>query len=563
MVFPPHLNGGMDALPRFLQNPIRLKLVLLYFGIVLLLPGLGDTPLVDWDENIYAEASRQMVERDNYLNIYINDYPFAEKPPFFFWEQAASYHLWGINEFAARFPSVLAGLAMVIFCFEVGRRIRDQYLGTIWSMVYLTSLLPGVFARSAVIDHTFNAFIAIAAFFLYRYDCQYEAWRQQSGTRTPQHRLSLLIASLCMGIAVLTKGPLGGAIPLIAFAGYKLLVASRQTVPLTHFFSCGITSLGVALSWYLLNWIVYGTEFLQGFIWFQFSLFSRPLEGHEGPFFYHWLVALIGLFPWTPFLFLQPKRLWKSEEVHVRPLVRLSVVWILFVLVLFSLVSTKLPHYSASMYLPLTLLISLQLHDRKFELPRWSCLVLGLWGVLLAAGLCAVPFLAERYLAEVSPEFKLEWSSGIYWTSGGMLLTMFLGTLLLCHQRFWYGLGVVGISMIFCVQGLWRYQVPMIQSYIQTPLVELVREAHQQQAKVVLYRVVSFAALFYGGKPIEMLHTYKFPNDPEILNLPNSKELAIITERRMEDSLRKDHPRVQFVKHSGNFAFYNIPTDYP
>ena len=165
MVFPLHLNGGMDALPRFLQNPIRLKLVLLYFGIIMLLPGLGDTPLVDWDENIYAEASRQMVERDNYLNIYINDYPFAEKPPFFFWEQAASYHLWGINEFAARFPSVLAGLVMVIFCFEVGRRIRDQYLGTIWSLVYLTSLLPGVFARSAVIDHTFNAFIAIAVFF--------------------------------------------------------------------------------------------------------------------------------------------------------------------------------------------------------------------------------------------------------------------------------------------------------------------------------------------------------------------------------------------------------------
>jgi 4-amino-4-deoxy-L-arabinose transferase-like glycosyltransferase len=72
----------MDALPRFLQNPIRLKLVLLYFGIVLLLPGLGDTPLVDWDENIYAEASRQMVERDNYLNIYINDYSFAEKTSF-------------------------------------------------------------------------------------------------------------------------------------------------------------------------------------------------------------------------------------------------------------------------------------------------------------------------------------------------------------------------------------------------------------------------------------------------------------------------------------------------
>ena len=50
----------------------------------MLLPGLGDTPLVDWDENIYAEASRQMVERDNYLNIYINDYPIRGKASFLF-----------------------------------------------------------------------------------------------------------------------------------------------------------------------------------------------------------------------------------------------------------------------------------------------------------------------------------------------------------------------------------------------------------------------------------------------------------------------------------------------
>ena len=56
----------MDALPRFLQNPIRLKLVLLYFGIVMLLPGLGDTPLVDWDENIYAKCVNSTF---NYLTV--------------------------------------------------------------------------------------------------------------------------------------------------------------------------------------------------------------------------------------------------------------------------------------------------------------------------------------------------------------------------------------------------------------------------------------------------------------------------------------------------------------
>jgi 4-amino-4-deoxy-L-arabinose transferase-like glycosyltransferase len=552
----------MSALPKFLENPIRLKLILLYFGIAMLLPGLGDTALVDWDENIYAEAARQMVERGDYLNIYINDYPFAEKPPLFFWEQALSYHLWGVNEFAARFPSVVAGLIMIVFCFEAGRRIRDEQLGTLWALVYLTCLLPGVFARSAVIDHTFNAFIAVATFLLYRYDLHFEQWRTRQ-TRFPRYRSYLWGASVCMGLAVLTKGPLGGVIPLVAFASYKVWAAQRKTVPVLHFLWCGAVSLSVALSWYIINTIVYGTEFIEGFIWFQLSLFSRPLEGHEGPFFYHWIVGLVGLFPWTPFLFLQPKTLWNSAELHVRNLTRLAVGWIGFVLILFSLVTTKLPHYSASMYWPLSLLIALQLHDARGRLPRWSTGVLGLWGVAMAVGLCALPFIAEDYLAEVSPEFVLTWSDGIYWTSGGMLLTMLAGTYLLAQRKFWEGVAVVGLSMIFCVQGLWRYQVPMIQSYIQTPLVELVREAHTQEQQVVLYRYVSFAALFYGQRPLEMLHTYKFPNDPEVLNRPNEQPLAVITERKLEKSLRKAHPRVQFVKHSGNFALYEIPAGTP
>ena len=50
------------------------------------------------------------------------------------------------------------------------------------------------------------------------------------------------------------------------------------------------------------------------------------------------------------------------------------------------------------MYLPLTLLISLQLHDRKFELPRWSCLVLGLGGVLLGHGALCSAFFGREVL---------------------------------------------------------------------------------------------------------------------------------------------------------------------
>ena len=54
------------------------------FAGIFLMWGSAVAPLIDWDENIYAEASRQMLLRSDYLNIYVNDYPFAEKPPFFF-----------------------------------------------------------------------------------------------------------------------------------------------------------------------------------------------------------------------------------------------------------------------------------------------------------------------------------------------------------------------------------------------------------------------------------------------------------------------------------------------
>ena len=141
-------------------------IILTLFTALFLLLGLGVAPLIDWDENIYAEASRQMVERGDYLNVYINNYPFAEKPPFFFWAESLSYHLFGINEFAARFPSAVAGLFAVWLCYYFGRWLESSRFGMMWGLIYLTSFLPALFARSAVIDHTFNLFIMLAAFFL-------------------------------------------------------------------------------------------------------------------------------------------------------------------------------------------------------------------------------------------------------------------------------------------------------------------------------------------------------------------------------------------------------------
>ncbi len=540
-----------------------LPLSLFALGLVVLFPNLGSLPLIDWDENIYAEASRQMVERGDYLNVFINGHPFAEKPPFFFWLQSLSYHLWGVNEFAARFPSALAGFLMVGWLYLVGSRVSGKRLGALWAVMYLTAFLPSILGRAAVIDHTFNFFIAVATFLLYAYD---RIMQETDPLKVhPSPWLPLVGASVAMGVAVMTKGPLGGVIPLVAFASYKVF-SPNPRVPWGHFFACGAISLTLALSWYLMNWITYGNEFIEGFIRFQLSLFSRPLESHSGPWFYHLGVAVFGLMPWTPFLLGDFRAVWNSSNPHERHLVRLSLGWFLFVLVLFSLVQTKLPHYSASFYIPLSLLTALVANrsmDRGHHLPAtvgWGVLIAMVFLAVLAFGL--FPDEGQRFLEDTVPDLGLSWDLDWTYAAGGAFGALgVVGGVLLLKQQVARGVAVLAVAMVIWTQALWLLHLPLVVGFMQQPMLDLVDEAHAKNQKVVFFRYVSFAALFYGKQEIEMLHTDKFPGDPSILDKPQSVGLAVITKNNHEASLKQSHPRVQLVKRLGDFVLYEIPAD--
>lgn len=540
-------------------------LTLTLFASVFLILGLGITPLIDWDENIYAEAARQMVERGNYLSIYINDHPFGEKPPFFFWEASLSYHLFGINEFAVRLPSAIAGIVSVWLCFFFGRWMVSTRFGLLWGLVYLTSFLPALFARSAVLDHTFNMFIMLSAFSLYAYDVKYAQFLEPHLRKTREatkwkHWQLLTLASVSMGLGVLTKGPLGGVIPLVGFGTYKLFFRTPR-ISFLHFIYCAVVSLSVASSWYLANLWVHGFQFLEQFIEFQLALFSKPLEGHVGPFYYHFGVAIIGLFPWTLFLLLFKKQLFSKGHPHYHPLLAMCVGWLVFVLTLFSIVSTKLPHYSASIYIPLSLIVAMCLFRYDEEnaiLPRWVVIGFIGFGLLLAGVLAGIPTLLDRYIAQQNINFSLEWPWEIYVLAAGFLLGILLSGWYFWRNKISTAVVMVAITMFVGTQSLWRYQLPTAVQFSQQPLMDMLEEAYQNHGKVVFYRYVSFAALFYGKQPIEMLHTYKFPGNPDILNERQSVDLFVITERKNKKHLQKDHPLVEHLRDAGMLSLYRL-----
>lgn len=547
-------------------TPTRIALIfLLLSGGIFLFSGLGYAPLIDWDENIYAEASRQMVLRGEYLNVYVNDYPFAEKPPLFFWLQSVSYHIFGINEFGARFPSALFGIATMLLFFFVGKSIRSVSFGIVWALVYLSSFLPANLARAAVIDHTFNFWIAVAIFSLYFYDVHRQSYLLSADSR-PFYRQKywqfLTVASLSMGLAVLTKGPVGGVIPLVGFGVYKWFYRTPM-IFWKHFIYCGVLSLTIATSWYLLNWIMYGSEFLLGFIEFQRHLFTRTLEGHVGPFYYHFVVAIFGLFPWTPFFFGIRKSHLELERPHHRALTLVCLGWLIFVLVLFSFVKTKLPHYSASIYIPLSFLVAIFIdhhREQSKSFPKWILVGVFFLGVGLSIFFQILPELGTQYLKQNEGiDISFRWSSGLYITAIGMLVMLMIACYLWWKQKVLIGVYCAVIAMIFCTQGIWRFQIPTAQQYIQEPLLTIVKEVQDRGDKLVFYRFISFAALFYGNDSIEMLHTYKFPNDPNILNsIPTDQTLIVVTERKNESQVQKDHPLLVFAKRMGPFSVYEL-----
>ena len=118
-----------------LNRNIVIQTAILLLGAVLFLPGLGSVHLFDWDEINFAESAREMIVTGDYMTVQINFEPFWEKPPLFIWMQVLSMKIFGINEFAARFPNAICGIVTMLVLFNIGTRLKNERFGLLWVFV--------------------------------------------------------------------------------------------------------------------------------------------------------------------------------------------------------------------------------------------------------------------------------------------------------------------------------------------------------------------------------------------------------------------------------------------
>ena len=345
--------------------------------------------LFDWDELNFAETSREMVRTGNYRQPTVNYLPFHEKPPFFFWLQALFMQAFGVSPLAARLPNVFCGLATFACLYHYGRSLFSSDHRFYWPLFMVMSLLPAFYFQAGIIDPWFNLFIFVSL------------WPSLAGKRLTWWRL--LASGLILGLAVLTKGPAAGLIAGLCWLALLLLRPQRRGERVWHYGAIGAMSLVPGLVWLAALWQVDDGFFAREFLDYQWRLFTSKDAGHGGFPGYHVVVLLFGCFPaaWyaLPSL-LRCKTFASSTDQGMRIL-----FWA--VLLLFSIVDTKIVHYSSLCYLPLAYfaartVASGGLPNRWRRTVRYG--IITTW-VVYAVVLTAVP-LAGLLMAQWLPYIK-------------------------------------------------------------------------------------------------------------------------------------------------------------
>lgn len=374
------------------------KILIISISILFFMPFLGKVHLFDWDEINFAEISREMVVTGEYLQPQINYQDFTEKPPMFMWMQAGAMHIFGINAYAARFPNTLAGLITLLLLYFLGKKFYNSSFGLLWAGCYFGSILPHLYFRSGIIDPWFNLFIFLSLLHIFLF-----SWRKSPHREIPFYRgkwYYLFIAGVFTGLAILMKGPVAFLIIFITLAAYWITNKCIFYISIIEFSIYTLTSILTASIWFGAVTLFNGPQFVIEFTLRQWALFSQPDAGHVGFLGYHFIVLLLGVFPASIFMIRSMGKTFYSHS-YQKDMKRWMLILFWVVLILFSLVSTKIVHYSSLAYYPISYLSALviyQINRGLISFSSWMKVSLIAIAFIFGGLVIFLPWLSEHFI---------------------------------------------------------------------------------------------------------------------------------------------------------------------
>ncbi len=344
-------------------SPGYQRLLLIAIGAVLFCLCLSWIPLTEIDEVRFSEATREMVSSGHYIIPTFNTELRYQKPILYYWIQAASIRCFGQNEAAARFPSAVAAILLVLLIHafllrwlpartrkeDTERQAVAHGAAFLGALSVATTPFILIWARAATTDMTLTLFISATVLALGHADLL----RRTAADPARDGRGWYLLAAVTAALAFLTKGPVGAIIPLLIWLCYHLwqrsLWAECRRLPWLVMFGLFVL---IAAPWY----VAAGPDFCKHFFFSEnLERFTQIKEGHGAAHRWiglltYWGIALGLLFPFSPFLLREAIAPFggnpspRQDEVLVS-LRRFAWCWLLAVIVFFSFSRTQLPSY--------------------------------------------------------------------------------------------------------------------------------------------------------------------------------------------------------------------------
>jgi len=281
----------------------------------------------------------------DYITPHLNHVVYLEKPPLCYWATAVFFKIFGENEFSSRLFAALCAWGCIFLVYRMEAFFHDEKTGLYSAGVLSTFLYHAILGKINILDIPLTFFVCLATWAGYRYfigDCQRRGW--------------LYLLYVGSALAFLTKGLIGVVFPF-AITILWLSVSKRWGDILRLFSPAG-------LIFFLLiscPWIILVQKANKDFLWFffvreHFLRYATTLHARDHTVLFYIPIVLLGTLPWSAFLLKALKEgvgkrvpLFKGAER------KFLLIWTSFILIFFSVSSSKLIPYIAPIFLPIAI----------------------------------------------------------------------------------------------------------------------------------------------------------------------------------------------------------------
>ncbi|HSE41953.1 MAG TPA: glycosyltransferase family 39 protein, partial [Acidobacteriota bacterium] len=220
----------------FIQFDQRFGKWLLFLGLAFLyFYGSNILPLLGPDEPRYTQVARQMFESGDWVTPRLGEHPWFEKPILLYWMMSVSFVIFGVNEFAARFPSALSALVCVLILYHFLKHHLGGKRALLAGIIFGTSAFVVGFAHAATFDMLLTTCVSASLFYFFQY------------LAVAREKKNIFAAYAFCGLGILAKGFVAPAI--IFLAGAIFWFFERKTKPKLYLITGALIVAGVAGIW--------------------------------------------------------------------------------------------------------------------------------------------------------------------------------------------------------------------------------------------------------------------------------------------------------------------------